>query len=119
MPQLRFDGHERLLDDLIGDLHVQRLKHTLEFCLTVIGIGYVVNSARNDWHIQNLEDCVFGMVFHKYIELSSQYLTNKMVDNAETANTENTMETFDESLDVWSDHVPEIGHAILEASRLY
>jgi len=79
----------------------------------------LINSARNDWHIQNLEDCVFGMVFHKYIELSSQYLTNKMVDNAETANTENTMETFDVSLDVWSDHVPEIGHAILEASRPY
>ncbi len=79
----------------------------------------LINSVGNDWNIENLEDCVFGMVFHKYIELSSQYLKDKMVDNAETANTENTMETFDESLDVWSDHVPEIGHAILEASKPY
>jgi len=79
----------------------------------------LINSVGNDWHIQNLEDCVFGMVFHKYIELSSQYLKDKMVDNAETANTENTMETFDVSLDVWGDHVPEIGHAILEASKPY
>ncbi len=79
----------------------------------------LINSARNDWGIENLEDCVFGMVFHKYIELSNQYLKDKMVDNADTANAKNTMETFDVSLAVWSDHVPEIGHAILEASKPY
>ena len=79
----------------------------------------LINSARNDWNIENLEDCVFGMVFHKYIELSNQYLKDKMVDNADAANAENTMETFDVSLVVWSDHVPKIGHAILEASRPY
>ena len=77
----------------------------------------LINSAINEWDIQNLEDYVFGMVFHKYIELSGQYLTNKMVDNQET-NSKNTMETFDASLDLWNDHISEIRHAILEASKL-
>ena len=75
----------------------------------------LINSATNEWNVQNMEDCVFGMVFHKYLELSGQYLSNKMVDDAESVNTENTMEVFDISLEVWGDHVPEIKHAIVEA----
>ena len=75
----------------------------------------LINSETNEWNVQNIEDCVFGMVFHKYLELSGQYLSNKMVDDAESVNTENTMEVFDISLEVWGDHVPEIKHAIVEA----
>ena len=55
----------------------------------------LINSVKNEWSIENIQDCVFGMVFHKYLELSGQYLTNKMVDDSETLNTLNTMETFD------------------------
>ena len=78
----------------------------------------VINSARNEWGIENLEDCVFGIVFHKYMDLSGQYLKDKMVDNTDTANAENTIETSDVLFDVWRDRVPEIKHAILEASKL-
>lgn len=77
----------------------------------------LINSEKTEWNVQNIEDCVFGMVFHKYLELSGQYLSNKMVDDAETLNTENTMETFDVSLDVWGELVPEIKHTIFEASK--
>jgi hypothetical protein len=78
----------------------------------------LINSEKLEWDVQNIEDCVFGMVFHKYLELSGQYLSNKMVDDAETVNTKNTMETFDASLVVWGDHVAEIKHAIFETSKL-
>jgi len=79
----------------------------------------LINSARNDWGVENLEDCVFGIVFHKYMDLSGQYLKDKMVDNSDTDNAENTMETSDVLFDVWGDHVSEIRHAILEASKPY
>ncbi len=104
----------------ITDEDREELKRLLEISKNKIPT-YVnlINSARNDWNIENLEDCVFGMVFHEYIELSNQYLKDKMVDNADIANAENAMEIFDVSLVVWSDHVPKIGHAILEASRPY
>ena len=78
----------------------------------------LINSARNEWNIENLEDCVFGMVFHKYLELSGQFLKDKLLDNADTANAENTMETTDVQFDIWRDHIPKIRHAILEASKL-
>jgi hypothetical protein len=77
----------------------------------------LINSEKIEWDVQNVEDCVFGMVFHKYLELSGQYLSNKMLDDAEAVNTKNTMDTFDASLDVWGEHVPEIKHAIFEVSK--
>ncbi|MFB5631367.1 MAG: hypothetical protein ACE5RN_07240 [Nitrosopumilaceae archaeon] len=77
----------------------------------------LINSEKIEWDVKNIEDCVFGMVFHKYLELSGQYLSNKMVDDAEAVNTKNTMETFDASLEVWGDHVAEIKHAIFETSK--
>ena len=76
----------------------------------------LINSARADWDINNLDDCVFGMVFRDYVNSASEFLKNKAIDEAETNTVENTMEAFDVAIDVLNDHVGQIKSDIAQAS---
>ena len=72
----------------------------------------LVNSNKENWQIKDINECVFGMVFEKYIHDSGQYLTNKEIDNSETNTIESTMEAYNVGIGVFGDNVADIKRQI-------
>lgn len=74
----------------------------------------LINSEKENWQIKNIDECIFGMVFEKYVHLSGQYLTNKRIDEQQSSNVENTMEIFNAGLEIFNDNVLHIKRQIRE-----
>ncbi len=74
----------------------------------------LINSTKERWEIKNMHECIFGMVFEKYIHDSGQYLTNKRIDENQSNSVENTMELFDAGIEIFNDHVLDIKRQIYE-----
>ena len=74
----------------------------------------LINSTKERWEIKNMHECIFGMVFEKYIHDSGQHLTNKRIDENQPNSVENTMELFDEGIEIFNDHVLDIKRQIYE-----
>ena len=72
----------------------------------------LVNSNKENWQIKDINECVFGMVFEKYIHDSGQYLTNKEIDNNQPNTIESTMEAYDIGIGVFGDNVADIKRQI-------
>jgi hypothetical protein len=68
----------------------------------------LLNSTKENWQITNINECVFGMVFEKYIHDSGQYLSNKSIDENQQISIENTMEAYDAGIEIFSDNVADI-----------
>ena len=74
----------------------------------------LINSSREKWQIQNIDECIFGMVFEKYIHDSGQYLTNKRIDERQTNTVEDTMKSFNEGIEIFEDNILDIKRRIFE-----
>ncbi len=74
----------------------------------------LINSTKERWEIKNMHECIFGMVFEKYIHDSGQYLTNKRIDESQPNSVEKTMELFDAGIEIFNDHVLDIKRQIYE-----
>ena len=74
----------------------------------------LINSTKEKWEIKNMHECIFGMVFEKYIHDSGQYLTNKRIDESQPNTVENTMALFDAGIEIFNDHVLDIKRQIYE-----
>ena len=74
----------------------------------------LINSSKERWEIKNMHECIFGMVFEKYIHDSGQYLTNKRIDEKQPNTVEDTMELFDEGIEIFNDHVLDVKRQIYE-----
>lgn len=74
----------------------------------------LVNSTKEKWEINNIHEFVLGMVFEKYIHESGQFLTNKRIDEHQSNAVENTMELFDEGIEVFNDNLTDIKRQIYE-----
>ena len=74
----------------------------------------LINSTKEKWEIKNMHECIFGMVFEKYIHDSGQYLTNKRIDENQSNTVENTMELFNAGIEIFNDHVLDIKRQIYE-----
>ncbi len=74
----------------------------------------LINSTKENWQITNINECVFGMVFEKYIHDSGQYLSNKGIDEDLPNTIESTMEAYDAGIDIFSDNVLDIKRQIQE-----
>jgi len=72
----------------------------------------LVNSNKENWQIKDINECVFGMVFEKYIHDSGQYLTNKEIDDSQPNTIESTMEAYNVGIGVFGDNVAEIKRQI-------
>lgn len=68
----------------------------------------LVNSNKENWQIKDINECVLGMVFEKYIHDSGQYLTNKEIDNSKPNTIEKTMEAYNLGIDIFGDNVADI-----------
>ncbi len=74
----------------------------------------LINSTKENWQITNINECVFGMVFEKYIHDSGQYLSNKGIDEDQPNTIESTMEAYDVGIDIFSENVLDIKRQIQE-----
>lgn len=74
----------------------------------------LLNSTKENWQITNINECVFGMVFEKYIHDSGQYLSNKEIDEDQPNSIESTMEAYDAGIDIFSENVLDIKRQIHE-----
>ena len=74
----------------------------------------LLNSSKETWQLTNINECVFGMVFEKYIHDSGQYLSNKGIDENQPNTIENTMEAYDEGIELFGDNAADIKRQILE-----
>ena len=74
----------------------------------------LLNSTKENWQIANINECVFGMVFEKYIHDSGQFLSNKSIDENQSHSIESKMEAYDAGIDVFSESVAEIKRLIQE-----
>ena len=75
----------------------------------------LINSTKENWQITNINECIFGMVFEKYIHDSGQYLSNKGIDEDQPNTIESTMEAYDDGIDIFSDNVLDIKIQIQES----
>ncbi len=75
----------------------------------------VINSTKESWQISNINECIFGMVFEKYIHESGQYLSNKGIDEGQPTTIENTMKAYDVAIEVFGESVPEVKRQIQES----
>ena len=76
----------------------------------------LLNSTKENWQIKDINECIFGMVFEKYIHDSGQYLSNKGIDDNKPNTIESTMEAYDIGIEVFGDNVAEVKRLIQENS---
>ena len=81
----------------------------------MFGYFNLINSTKENWQITNINECIFGMVFEKYIHDSGQYLSNKGIDEDQPNTIESTMEAYDAGIDIFSDNVLDIKRQIQES----
>jgi len=74
----------------------------------------VINSVKENWQIKDINECVFGMVFEKYIHESGQYLSNKGIDENQPNSIESTMNAYNTGIEIFSDNVLDIKRQIQE-----
>ena len=76
----------------------------------------LINSSRNDWAIDNVNDCVFGMAFNSFVGKSTDYLKNKILDNEKEAKLDANLEYFETTISFINENVPKIKQAIVSIS---
>ena len=77
----------------------------------------LINSSKQEWEINDINEIVFGMVFEKYIHDSGQYLANKGIDDNLPNSIESKMEAYNIGIEVFTNKVPEIKRLIQDASK--
>jgi len=74
----------------------------------------VINSVKENWQIKDINECIFGMVFEKYIHESGQFLSNKGIDENQPNSIESTMDAYNTGIEIFSDNVLDIKRQIQE-----
>jgi len=97
----------------ITDEDKQELENLLKIATSQVPRYFnLVNSNKENWQIKDINECVFGMIFEKYIHDSGQYLTNKEIDDSQPNTIESTMEAYNVGIGIFSDNVAEIKRQI-------
>ena len=76
----------------------------------------LLNSSKNDWGIQKVDDCVFGMVFNSFVAKSTEYLKNKILDNEVDPKLHANSEYFQTTMSFFNANVPKVKQAISSIS---
>ncbi len=74
----------------------------------------VINSVKENWQIKDINECIFGMVFEKYIHETGQFLSNKGIDKNQPNSIESTMNAYNTGIEIFSDNVLDIKRQIQE-----
>ena len=91
----------------------QELENLLDIAINQIPRYFnLVNSNKETWQIKDINECILGMVFEKYIHDSGQYLSNKEIDDDLPNSIENSMEAYNLGIDVFGDNIANIKRQI-------
>lgn len=71
----------------------------------------LINSSKEDWDIETVNDCVFGMVFNSFVAKSTQYLKDTVIDDQ--SKQESDLEVFETVMDFFNEMVPKVKRAIV------
>ncbi len=71
----------------------------------------LINSSKEDWDIESVNDCVFGMVFNSFVAKSTQYLKDTVIDDQ--SKQESDLEVFETVMDFFNEMVPKVKRAIV------
>jgi len=74
----------------------------------------VINSVKENWQIKDINECIFGMVFEKYIHETGQFLSNKGIDENQPNSIESTMSAYNTGIEIFSNNVLDIKRQIKE-----
>jgi len=74
----------------------------------------VINSVKENWQIKDINECIFGMVFEKYIHETGQFLSNKGIDENQPNSIESSMNAYNTGIEIFSDNVLDIKRQIQE-----
>lgn len=74
----------------------------------------VINSVKENWQIKDINECIFGMVFEKYIHDTGQFLSNKGIDENQPNSIESTMNAYNTGIEIFGDNVLDIKRQIEE-----
>jgi hypothetical protein len=72
----------------------------------------LVNSNKQNWQIKDINECILGMVFEKYIHDSGQYLSNKEIDDNSPNSIENSMNAYNLGIEVFGDNIANVKRQI-------
>ncbi|MDH3313405.1 MAG: hypothetical protein OEM28_09720 [Nitrosopumilus sp.] len=72
----------------------------------------MVNSEH--WDV-NLDDCIFGMVYHSFVAKATNYLNNKLTDTEQETNAESTFQMMSLISEVFNDRLADIKQEIVSA----
>ena len=72
----------------------------------------MVNSEH--WDV-NLDDCIFGMVYHSFVAKATNYLNNKLTDTQQETNAESTFQMMSLISEVFNDRLADIKQEIVSA----
>ena len=91
------------------------LENLLKIALSQIPKYFnVINSVKENWQIKDINECIFGMVFEKYIHETGQFLSNKGIDENQPNSIESTMNAYNTGIEIFSDNVLDIKRQIQE-----
>lgn len=71
----------------------------------------LINSSKENWDIDNVNDCVFGMVFNSFIAKSTEYLRNSAIDSE--SKDASSIEILEVVMDFFNNKVPKIKRDIV------
>lgn len=91
----------------------QELENLLDIAVNQIPKYFnLVNSNKQNWQIKDINECILGMVFEKYIHDSGQYLSNKEIDDNSPNSIENSMNAYNLGIEVFGDNIANVKRQI-------
>ena len=77
----------------------------------------LINPSKNDWAIENVEDCVFGMVFNSFVSKATEYLKNMIIDKNHESDLNSNLEYFETTINFFNAKIPHVKQAIVAVSK--
>lgn len=72
----------------------------------------MVNSEH--WGV-NLDDCIFGMVYHSFVAKATEYLNNKLTDTEQENNAESTFKMMSLISEVFNERLADVKQEIVSS----
>ena len=66
------------------------------------------------WNV-NLDDCIFGMVYHSFVAKATTYLNNKFTDTDQEINAESSFQMMNLISEVFNDRLADIRQKIVSS----
>jgi len=87
---------------------------------TLLGIvinqipSYVNMVNSEHWDV-NLDDCIFGMVYHSFVAKATDYLNNNLTDTKQENNVESTLQMMNLISEAFNERLADVKQEIISA----